>query len=122
MALGERVPHDYGSNQRWLSEAAAPQRGLGESDESAEENETDELAPEAVGLNFEYFDGSEWQDVWDSTASGALPVSVRVTITLRPPGSGTADGNPSAEGEPSEEELIRASRTVRIFTNGPGAG
>jgi len=54
------------------------------------------LAPEVVeppgqvicrsvsGLNFRYFDGSDWYDEWDSTAkNNALPLAVAITLTVR---------------------------------------
>lgn len=34
---------------------------------------------------FQYYDGSVWQDVWDSTTSSNLPFAVRVQITMVPP-------------------------------------
>jgi len=34
---------------------------------------------------FQYYDGSVWQDVWDSTTSSNLPFAVRVQITMIPP-------------------------------------
>jgi hypothetical protein len=53
------------------------------------------LAEEVRGLEFEYFDGSAWQDSWDATQLGTdgitpigPPRAVRVTITLARPGAG----------------------------------
>lgn len=43
------------------------------------------LAPEVTRIQFQYFDGTQlWQD-WDSTAQGGLPMAVEVRIWLRPP-------------------------------------
>jgi prepilin-type N-terminal cleavage/methylation domain-containing protein len=42
------------------------------------------IAPEVVSLQFRYFDGAAWFDVWDSTASGALPQAIEVTLGFRP--------------------------------------
>ena len=75
--------------------------------------DADELAPEVEGLDFEYFDGSEWQQVWDSSASASLPRAVRVTIQFRPPGS---DGQAL---DVSFDNLRAVSRTVRIPVTGP---
>ena len=79
----------------------------------ADEVKADELAPEVEGLDFEYFDGSEWQQVWDSSASATLPQAVRVTIQFRPPGS---DGQAL---DVSVDNLRAVSRTVRIPVTGP---
>jgi prepilin-type N-terminal cleavage/methylation domain-containing protein len=39
------------------------------------------------GINFRYFDGSDWFDEWDSSAKdNALPLAVEVTLTVRRPG------------------------------------
>lgn len=46
------------------------------------------LSPSVVGLNFRYFDGTDWLDEWDSTSTdgneNALPRAVEVTLTFRP--------------------------------------
>ncbi len=41
------------------------------------------LAPEVVSLQFEYFDGLNWQTKWDTVESGSLPQAIAVTIGLR---------------------------------------
>jgi hypothetical protein len=47
------------------------------------------LAPEVKSIKFEYYDGTDWQDEWDSTELGAdnltpkgSPVAIRVTMDL----------------------------------------
>lgn len=42
------------------------------------------LAPEVAAINFRYFDGMMWQQVWDSDAVGRLPRAVEVTVILAP--------------------------------------
>jgi prepilin-type N-terminal cleavage/methylation domain-containing protein len=42
--------------------------------------QTELLAPEVVSLQFRYFDGLEWYEEWDSTAAGAIPAAVEVTL------------------------------------------
>jgi prepilin-type N-terminal cleavage/methylation domain-containing protein len=42
------------------------------------------IAPEVLAVEFEYFDGQEWFDEWDSDALGSLPVAVRIGIALDP--------------------------------------
>ena len=41
------------------------------------------LAPEIIAIQFRYFDGQTWVDVWDSAAAGALPQAVEVTFGFR---------------------------------------
>ena len=48
------------------------------------------LAPEINSLAFRYFDGIDWQEEWDSTAMGALPTAIEITIGFVPP----ADDDP----------------------------
>jgi Tfp pilus assembly protein PilV len=55
------------------------------------------IADEVRELNFQYFDGTNWQDTWDSTTPGAdgvtpigSPCAIAVTISVARPG---ANGN-----------------------------
>lgn len=38
--------------------------------------------PDVVDGRFEYWDGANWQSVWDSRQAGGLPVAVRVTLDV----------------------------------------
>ena len=40
------------------------------------------IAPEVVGIEFQYFDGTMWQIQWDSSQLG-LPTAVKVTIAVQ---------------------------------------
>lgn len=40
------------------------------------------IAPEVVGLEFQYFDGTMWQIQWDSSTMG-LPTAIKVTIAVQ---------------------------------------
>lgn len=42
------------------------------------------LAEEVVGLQFQYFDGTEWLEEWDSSTTGTLPRAVKIMLTLQP--------------------------------------
>jgi hypothetical protein len=44
----------------------------------------DLLAPEVAAVQFEYFDGSQWTDTWDSTEMNGLPMAVYVTLYITP--------------------------------------
>lgn len=39
-------------------------------------------APEVVSLQFRYFDGSKWQNSWDSLAKKGLPVAVEMNLAV----------------------------------------
>jgi hypothetical protein len=52
------------------------------------------IADEVRELNFQYFDGTNWQDSWDSTTPGAdgvtpigSPVAIAVTVSVARPGA-----------------------------------
>jgi prepilin-type N-terminal cleavage/methylation domain-containing protein len=42
-----------------------------------------EISRDVAFLNFRYFDGTQWQDSWDSTQSGTLPQAVEATVYVR---------------------------------------
>lgn len=54
----------------------------------------EEVAADVVGLRFRYYDGSDWQDTWDSTQSGTLPKMVEATIHVRSEYRGQEDLTP----------------------------
>lgn len=43
------------------------------------------LAPEVAQVNFRYFDGRTWLDIWDSETNGRIPRAVEVMIAFAPP-------------------------------------
>ncbi len=42
------------------------------------------IAPEVTGLEFRYFDGSQWLYDWDSEAMGGLPTAVEIALAITP--------------------------------------
>ena len=46
--------------------------------------EFEPIAPEVAAVEFEYFDGQQWYDTWDSQEQQGLPTAVRVTLYLYP--------------------------------------
>jgi len=42
-------------------------------------------AIEVSQLAFQYYDGAEWQETWDSTTQNSLPVAIEIIMTLRNP-------------------------------------
>ena len=43
------------------------------------------LAPEVAAIQFQYFDGTELLDYWDSQGMGGLPWAIQVTLSILPP-------------------------------------
>ena len=41
-------------------------------------------APEVIGCWFRYYDGSQWQDNWNSLERKGLPVAIEITLKLMP--------------------------------------
>jgi hypothetical protein len=44
-------------------------------------------------LTLQYFDGTSWQDSWDSTMLGVLPLAVAATLELNVPGTSSRTGD-----------------------------
>lgn len=44
------------------------------------------LSDQVVGLEFNYHDGYDWTDSWDSEEMGGLPIAVQITVTIADPG------------------------------------
>jgi hypothetical protein len=75
------------------------------------------LAPEVRSLSFSYFDGTSWQDTWDSTAMGAdgitpmgSPRAIAITIGVAQP--------PARQGA---EPVIKTTRHVVAIVTANGA-
>ncbi len=51
--------------------------------ESTEQVISEETVSEFSELTFEYFDGSDWRESWDSRETGTLPTAVRIGFNLR---------------------------------------
>jgi prepilin-type N-terminal cleavage/methylation domain-containing protein len=64
------------------------------------------IAPEVVSIQFRYFDGTTWLDMWDSTAYGALPQAIEVTLGFRAP-LVEQDSSLTASPAPTVEEYVR---------------
>lgn len=112
-----------GLYRRQIDRAVANYRG-----EDAAPSMPDEycklVAPEVVGLEFRYYDGSDWTSSWDSEELQHFPLAIEVVVTIDPDriknsGSGSTDLGaqlsglrqyrsvvhlPAAEAPPSEEE------------------
>lgn len=48
-----------------------------------EDEGLEEIGPDVAYVMFQYYDGTEWTEVWDSTRSNKLPKAIEVTIYVR---------------------------------------
>ncbi len=42
------------------------------------------IAPEVTGIEFLYYDGTQWTDAWDTTEMGGLPIAVHIALSIMP--------------------------------------
>jgi prepilin-type N-terminal cleavage/methylation domain-containing protein len=56
-----------------------------EGDEMSQMSAAEVTAREVSAIAFQYFDGTAWQQEWDSTQLNMLPVAIEVVLTLRTP-------------------------------------
>jgi hypothetical protein len=70
---------------------AAQQAGL----TSATSDNLTPLAPEVMEIDFQYTDGTQWLDTWDTVSYGGLPVAVQVSIIIAPLHPVNANAQPS---------------------------
>lgn len=72
------------------------------------------IAPEVVSIQFRYFDGTTWLDAWDSTAYGALPQAIEVTLGFRAPLVEQQSTLLTSTPAPTVEETVRHVIHVQI--------
>ncbi len=53
-------------------------------DLSVFQNQVELLAPEVLLIQFRYFDGMQWLEVWDTEDLGGIPLAVEITLVLSP--------------------------------------
>ena len=109
LAIGDR----YESTQRDTHGAEIPEMP----------SEDFSVAPEVAGLEFRYFDGTEWLSSWDSEAEGKLPVAVEIIVAVRPVLSQRAARAQAAalEERPDEQPNYPVSRLVVQLPLGGGS-
>ena len=82
------------------------------------------IAPEVAGIEFQYFDGTEWLYEWDSDEKQGLPVAVRITLMMGNPNAATelptAGGTSATTNQRVLPEQIY-SLTVRLPTALPAS-
>jgi type II secretory pathway pseudopilin PulG len=72
------------------------------------------LAPEVTRLEFEYFDGQEWFDEWDSMARGGLPSAVAIALDVELDEPRRIRESPAAE-KTAELEISRPEEVPPAF-------
>jgi hypothetical protein len=65
----DRAIADFAADQGWLEQV---------------ETAAEPLAPEVTDLAFQYFNGYEWTEYWDSEEMDGLPLAVEIAIMLNP--------------------------------------
>jgi hypothetical protein len=80
------------------------------------------LAPEVVGLELLYFDGTEWFPDWDTELNGALPMAVEIRLFMLPADqqrARTAATSANANQTPLRDESTAS--VYRLLVNLPNA-
>ncbi|QDV53134.1 prepilin-type N-terminal cleavage/methylation domain-containing protein [Gimesia fumaroli] len=88
-AVGDRFRETSGTGNgtQGLARLEGDRLAMSKADESADYEQLAQqsqlLAPEIGSLQFQYFDGTDWLEVWDSIEYGTVPQAVKVTIGFR---------------------------------------
>ena len=71
------------------------------------------MAAEVTDLEFMYYDGSSWNNQWDTTQNNGLPMAVQISITLGPvqsaspaPGAGAGRATSSTQNQETQTYLL----------------
>jgi hypothetical protein len=65
------------------------------------------VAPEVVALEFQYFDGANWQASWDTTQGNGLPQLIKISLAL---------SNPS---RPKDQQVAAGASIADLLTQDP---
>lgn len=88
-AVGDRLgdTNGQGNATQGLARLEGDRLSMTSADESGDLEQlaaqSELLAPEIGSLQFQYFDGTDWLEVWDSVEYGTVPQAVKVTIGFR---------------------------------------
>jgi prepilin-type N-terminal cleavage/methylation domain-containing protein len=87
------------------------------------------IAPEVKNVQFQYFDGTDWQDTWDCTTLGAdnvtpigPPVAIAITLDIENPQDGVHDDDPPTKRYRHVVACYGANGTTPQPTNGQQNG
>ena len=65
------------------------------------------IAPEVVEIKFRYFDGTDWQDEWESEEQNGFPPAIEIVVTMDP--QRALDPRQAQAGRnPEELEVLRS--------------
>lgn len=81
----------------------------------------EERIPEAMAVQFEYFDGRRWQSSWNSTAQGGLPVALRLRMWLVSSAAAEKLAERSLQGPAGDSLAATAADGVSGNAAGPAA-
>ncbi|MCA9022665.1 MAG: prepilin-type N-terminal cleavage/methylation domain-containing protein, partial [Planctomycetaceae bacterium] len=88
-AVGDRFRDAAGTAKgtQGLARLEGDRLAMSKADESADleqlAQQSQLLAPEISSLQFQYFDGTDWLEAWDSIEYGTVPQAVKVTIAFQ---------------------------------------
>jgi type II secretory pathway pseudopilin PulG len=82
---------------------------------------TQVLAAEVAGVEFLYFDGTEWLPEWDSTAMGSVPLAIDVRIMMRTPEQQAIADEGLVASTAAEAVQIDPSSVFRLVVHLPAA-
>jgi prepilin-type N-terminal cleavage/methylation domain-containing protein len=77
------------------------------------------IAPEVVGIEFWYTDGSQWYEYWDSVEQQGLPVAIEVTLYIAQPQSSSR--GLFGLGGGSDLQMLDNARTYKTVVHIPSA-
>jgi hypothetical protein len=87
------------------------------------------IAPEVKSVQFQYFDGSEWQDSWDCTTPGAdgvtpigPPQAIAIVLDIANPQEGAKDEEPPTKRYRHVVACVTANGTTPQQLNGNANG
>jgi hypothetical protein len=97
--------------------------GLWNSDAGSLDEDPDvtPIAPEVTEIAFQYWDGTEWAESWDTEESEGLPAAVQITLTLRAvrdPNATVSSAQDAAGDTTEEQERFTYSLTVPLLAAG----
>ena len=92
----------------------------------------DVIAPEVAAVEFEYFDGTEWLQQWDSEQEGGLPMAVKITLVLasidatQSPADASMSRSTTAQIQPDQvySLVVRlpTAKPIQLETGGDSSG
>ncbi|MFO0903636.1 MAG: hypothetical protein U0939_11585 [Pirellulales bacterium] len=77
------------------------------------------IAPEVVGLEFRYFDGTQWLEQWDSLQTNSLPLAVEILVAIQPGVRWDGTNSMTADVTSVQPRIFR--QVVRLAASRPAA-